>query len=177
MASETRVEIPSKFEILREVVKDYPGILSASETLFRELNTHPPDWGFIVRELRTHALKNFYLHDNHEKGIEAIRITSISLGVNSNDMSAQQAAVESLVFYLEKILVDGSKDLQRYGAILQDCFVRLNQLPDKQFSLLVTNPHQLKKLGQIVLGKMPQGFDTRYSTIFFRYFSDIQVLA
>ena len=175
MASETRVEIPSKFEILREVVKDYPGILSASETLFRELNTHPPDWGLIVRELRTHALKNFYLHDNHEKGIEAIRIIlDLFLeAVNSNDMSAQQAAVESLVFYLEKILVDGSKDLQRYGAILQDCFVRLNQLPDKQFFLLVTNPHQLKKLGQIVLGKMPQGFDTKvFNDLLFRYFSE-----
>jgi pyruvate,orthophosphate dikinase len=174
MATDTQREISPKYEVLRYVVKDYPGILSASEPLFRELNNHPFNWGVIVREIRAYALKNFYLHDHHEKGAAAIKtIIDVFLdGVSNPDISVREAAAESLIFYLEKIMVDGNNDLQKYMPILRDCFIRLNQLDDKRFFLFVTNPHQLKKLGQIILGKMPSGFDLEiFNDLLFRYLS------
>ncbi len=153
----------SKYDILREVVKDYPGILSATEPLLQELNRHPKNWGFIVNELRAYALKNFYLHDHHEKGIEVLKIIAdIFLdAITSPDINIQQAAVDSLVFYLEKILIDGNQDLYKYEPVFQNCIARLNQLQEKQFFFLITNPHQLKKLGQIILAKMPTRFDVK----------------
>jgi pyruvate,orthophosphate dikinase len=161
VASNTQVATQSKYEILREVVKDYSGILSATEPLLNELNSYPKKWDFIVKEMRTYALKNFYLHDHHEKGIEAIRIIIDILleAIDSPDINVQQAAIDSIMFYLEKILLDGDQDLNKYASIFQDCFVRLNQLQEKQFFLLITNPHQLKKLGQIILKKIPTGFN------------------
>lgn len=174
MASDIQPGIPLKYEVLRDVVKDYPGILSASEPLFRELNNQPFNWGFIVKEMRTYALKNFYLHDHHEKGLDAIKIIIDAFleAINSPDISVREAAAESLIFYLEKIMVDGNNDLQKYRAIFQDCFIRLNQLQEERFFLLVTNPHQLKKLGQIILGKMPSGLDIEvFNNLLFRYLS------
>jgi pyruvate,orthophosphate dikinase len=171
MASNTQVETQSKYEILREVVKDYPGILIATEPLLNELNSYSKKWGLIVKEMRTYALKNFYLHDHHEKGIEVIRIIVDILleGIDSPDINVQQAAIDSLMFYLEKILLDGDQDLNKYASVFQDCFVRLNQLQEKQFFLLITNPHQLKKLGQIILKKMPTRFSlSGLNTLVFR---------
>jgi pyruvate,orthophosphate dikinase len=161
VASNTQVATQSKYEILREVVKDYPGILSATEPLLNELNSYPKKWDFIVKEIRTYALKNFYLHDHHEKGIEVIRIIIDILleAIDSPDKNVQQAAIDSLMFYLEKILLDGDQDLNKYASVFQDCFVRLNQLQEKQFFLLITNPHQLKKLGQIILKKILTRFN------------------
>lgn len=174
MASNTQVQSPSKYEILREVVKDYPGLVSAVEPLLCELHNAPQNWGLIVKETRAYALKNFYIHDHHEKGIEAIKtIVDIFLNAISDpDNSIQQSAVENLIFYLEKILIDGNNDFLKYEQIFQDCFTSLNQLQKSQFFLLVTNPHQLKKLGQIILGKMPSGLNTEvFNDLLFRYFS------
>jgi len=153
----------SKYEILQEVVKDYHGILNATEPLLRELNRHPKNWGFLVNEIRAYALKNFYLHDHHEKGIEVIKIIAdIFLdAINSPDINIQQAAIDSLMFYIEKILIDGNQDLYKYEPVFQDCIAMLNQLQEKQFFFLITNPHQLKKLGQIILAKMPTRFDVK----------------
>ncbi len=173
MSSDTKAAA-SEYEILREVVKDYPGIVSAVEPLLRELDHHPQDWGFIVKETRTYALKNFYVHDHHEKGIEVIRtILDIFLkAINNPDYSVQQSAVEGIIFYIEKILIDGNGDLRKYETVFDECFARLYQLPDKQFFLLVTNPHQLKKLGQIVLGKTPSHFDLdMFNNLLVRYLS------
>jgi len=164
----------SKYEILREVVKDYPGILSATEPLLRELNRHPKNWGFIVNEIRAYALKNFYLHDHHEKGLEVIKIIAdIFLeAINSPDINIQQAAIDSLMFYIEKILIDGNQDLYKYESIFQNCIARLNQLQEKQFFFLITNPHQLKKLGQIMLAKKPIPFDVKgINDLLFKAFS------
>ncbi|MEW6213603.1 MAG: PEP/pyruvate-binding domain-containing protein [Nitrospirota bacterium] len=171
MALNTQVVISSKYEVLREVVKDYPGLLSTTEPLLRELNHYPKNWDFITKEICAYALKNFYFHDHHEKGIEAIGvIIDVFLeGINSPDMSVQHAAIDSLMFYLEKILMDGGHDLHKYASIFQECFTRLYQLQEKQFFLLTTNPHQLKKLGQIILEKMPPGFDVEgFNDLLFR---------
>jgi pyruvate,orthophosphate dikinase len=171
MASVNEITVPSKYEILREVVKDYPGLLGTAETLFNELNKPIKNWGLIVKEIRSYALKNFYLHDHHEKGIEAIRIiVDVFLeAITSPDVNVQQAAIDSLMFYLEKILIDGDQDLSKYALIFKDCFVRLNQLQEKQFFLVTTNPHQLKKPGQILLEKMPESFDIKmFNDLLFR---------
>jgi len=67
MATPIQVDVPPRYEILRDMVKDYPGILSAADPLFRELSCEHWDWSAIIREMRAHALKNFYLHDHHER--------------------------------------------------------------------------------------------------------------
>lgn len=174
MTTPVQVEVPPRYEILRDIVKDYPGILSAADPLFRELSCEHWDWSAIIREMRAYALKNFYLHDHHEKGSEAIRlIMEVFLeGIENSDISVQQAAGESLIFYLEKILIDSHNDLQKYASLFQYCFMRLYQLPGNPFFILVTNPHQLKKLGQIIIGKKPDGVHIEvFNELLVRYFS------
>ena len=72
MATKTQIIFPSKYTILQDVVKDYPGILESTGELLQELNRHPQNWDFIIKEMRSYALKHFYLHDSHEKGLKAI---------------------------------------------------------------------------------------------------------
>ncbi len=169
-------EPSAEFEILQEIVKAYPGIMSASEILFRELNRYPRNWDIVVKELRIHALKNFYLHDHHERGIEAIKaIISIFLDAikSSQNPSTQQEAIDSLIFYIEKILIDGSHDLNKYESVLNECFQILYQLDKSRFFILITNPHQLKKLGQIIYGKTQNQFDIeRFNDLLFRFLSE-----
>ena len=173
MGSITKTLAPSKYEILKDVVKDYPGLLNAAELLVQELIRHPKNWGVILKELRAYALKNFSLHNHHENGIEAVRVIleTFMEAATSPDREMQREAADGLMFYLEKILTDGDTALGKYSSVLKDCFVRLYQLPEEQFFILVSNPHQLKKLGQIILEKMSGDFDIKcFNDLLFRSF-------
>ncbi|MBA4348861.1 MAG: hypothetical protein C0415_02590 [Thermodesulfovibrio sp.] len=173
MISITKIAVPSKYEILKEVVKDYPGLLNAAELLVQELNRHPRNWGVILKELRAYALKNFSLHNHHENGIDAIRvIIDVFLeAITSPDRETQREAADSIMFYLEKILTDGDSALKKYSSVLNDCFAILYQLPEDRFFILISNPHQLKKLGQIIFEKISGDFDIKgFNDLLFRSF-------
>ncbi len=164
--------LPSKYEVLKDVVNGYPGLLDSTTQLVFKLDQHQKEWRIILEELRTYALKNFYLHDHHEKGVEAIRIiVDVFLeALDSPDMNIQEAAVDHLLFYLDKILSDGDQDLQKYSEVLPNCFRRLSNLPERQFFLFTVNPRQIRKLGKRVLEKMPQDFEIRaLNELLFRY--------
>lgn len=162
MAQVNEIAPPSKYEILRQVVKDYPGILSTIKPLMNALHSDTKNWNLIVNEIRAYALKNFTIHDLHAKGTEAIRVVIETLleAVNTTDSSTvQQNAIDSILFYLEKILLDSDQDFNKYSMVFQDCFESLNQLQEEQFFFLITNPHQLNKLGQAILKKLPVTID------------------
>ncbi len=174
MTIANKISLPSQYNILREVVQDYPGIVTTVEPLLRELHAASPNWGYITKELRAYSLKNFYVHDHHEKGIEAVKtITDIFLTALENpDTGIQEAAAEGLIFYLEKIMLDGNHETGKYSPLLDVCISRINALPEKQFFLIVTNPHQIKKLGQLILDKLPSGVTLRtFTELMRRFFS------
>lgn len=174
MVSSVRADMPHRYEILRDIIKDYPGIMSAADPLFREMSCEHWDWSAVIGELRTYALKNFYLHDHHKRGIDAIRlILDLFLeAIEHPDTSVQETACESIIFYLEKILIDSHDDLRRYAALFEYCFTRMYRLGENHFFILVSNPHQVKKLGQIILGKRPDGVNIGvFNKLLFRYFS------
>ena len=174
MADPVQTDAQHRYEILRDIIKDYPGILSAADPLFREMRSEHWDWPAVISELRAHALKNFYLHDHHERGLGAVGlIVDIFLeAIEIPDTSVRQAACESLIFYLEKLLTDSRNDLAKYAPLLESCFTRLYQLGEKEFYFLVTNPHQIKKIGQIILGRAPAGLNIRvFNELLVRYFS------
>jgi pyruvate, orthophosphate dikinase len=174
MASEIQASTSSKYEILREVVQDYPGLLSSVEPLIQELNRAPQRWSVIVRETRTYAMKNFYLHDHHEKSL-AVMETIIDIyfeALSDPDTSIQQTSTENLIVYLEKILMDADHHLNKYATLLRDCFTKLYRMPENQFMLLVTNPHQLKKMGQVIIEKMPDQLDVElFNRLLLRFLS------
>ena len=164
--------LQSKYEVLKEVVNDYPGILNSATELVFKLDQQHKEWGIILGELRAYALQNFYLHDHHEKGVEAIRIIIDVFieALHSPDRNVQEAAVDGLLFYLDKILSDGDQDLQKYSEALPNCFQRLSNLPEGQFFLVTVNPLQIKKLGKKVLEKIPRDLEvTALNELLFRY--------
>jgi len=164
--------LPSKYEVLKEVVNGYPSLLNSIDQLVFKLDQHQKEWGIILEELRTYALTNFYLHNHHDKGIEAIKIiVDVFLeAVYSPDKNIQEIAIDGLLFYLDKILSDGDQDVQKYSAVLANCFRKLSDLPERQFFLLTVNPRQIKKLGKKMLEKISQDFEVKtLNELLFRY--------
>ncbi|MGO9380377.1 MAG: PEP/pyruvate-binding domain-containing protein [Dissulfurispiraceae bacterium] len=165
-----RATISSKYSILLEVVSEYPGIIGSSTPLFQELQREPRNWSSLLRELHSYAVKNFSLHDHHQKGIEAMEtIADVFLeAVAAPETGEQSSAIDSLLFYLEKMVMDGHQKLETYGGVIRRCSDVLLQLPEESFYRIISNPHQLKKAGRLILGRHCEGCDLEAFKILYR---------
>lgn len=142
-----------RYEILQEAVKQYPGILESTNELVKSLKNPSRDWERIINDLRSYSVKHFAVYTDNAKASEVVDvILEVFLeGIHRPDHGIQKSAIDSLLFYLEKLFLDGNNKFKKFVPSLQKCFVKLLNLDKKRFSLIVTNPRQLKKMGQLIL--------------------------
>ncbi len=171
----TRAQSAQRYSILQDIVSEYPGVLGSTAPLLRELQTEPRNWTALLRELRSYALKNFSLHDHHAKGIDAMRvIVSIFIeALHDMEIGTSRESLNGLLVYLEKIVMDGRHSLGKYGPVLRTCIDPFIKLPEGPFFDLISNPHQLKKTGRMILEKRSEGYDpTSFTHLYHRYLLD-----
>lgn len=175
MIENTEVLKISEYEILREVVKDYPGIVTSVESLINELDNSESKFLDVLKNLRNYALKYFYLYNQHEKSYIVVE-TIMNFFFNTlsgPDTSIKQTSIENILVYLEKILMDSSDNLIKYSDVLNKCFIKLLELPDNLFKFIIENPHQLKKHGQILLEKITLAPDlNNFNKLLKRFFKE-----
>ncbi len=102
-----RVAVDPKYEVLRETVAGYRGILRTLETLLFELNHPFKNWEIILPELRAFALKNFSSYARHPQGPQAIAViidVFLDAVMNSSREDLQAKAIDYLLGYMEKII-------------------------------------------------------------------------
>ncbi len=158
MAAESSQPVSEQYRILCDTVRDYPGLLPAAEALRLELARTPRRWHAILDDLRSYALKNFLLHDADPHGLDAMQaVTDILFeSIEMQDKTICRKGMDALLFYLQKILLDGSRDRKDYWPLLTSSFSRMLQLDAERFLIVVTNAHPPKRLAQYILEKLPE---------------------
>ncbi|HMK55541.1 MAG TPA: PEP/pyruvate-binding domain-containing protein [Dissulfurispiraceae bacterium] len=173
--TDVRAPIPSRYSILQEVVKEYPGVLGSSTPLFEELSREHRNWSALLRETRSYALRNFSLHDHHPEGLAAM-LAVIGIFIEAAaapEHEDRKSAIDCLLFYIEKIVMDGRQKLTVYSPQVQECADSLGQLSDELFYLVISNPHQLKKTGRLILDRQQEACcPAAFNLLYFRYLSD-----
>lgn len=158
MAADISGPVFHQHHILCDTVREYPGLLPSAEALQRELLRSPRRWHGVLDDLKSYALKNFQLHDAHPQGLDAMReITGIFFeAIEHPDPSIWRKGVDALMFYLEKLLLDGRRPLQDYWPLLMYSFSRISALDTPRFLATATNAHPLKRMGQRIADRMPE---------------------
>ncbi len=154
-----QVAVDPKYRVLQETVAGFRGILKTVDTLLFELNHPFKNWEIILPELRAFALKYFTSYGRHPRGPEAIGVIidvflDGAVQASRDDLRAQ--AIDHLLSYLERIANELNSANQ--GGLLpqlQACFRRLAELPEKQFLNIASSHMPLKRIGQILLKKLP----------------------
>ena len=154
-----RVAVDPKYEVLRTAVADYRGILKTLDTLLFELNHPFKNWEIILPELRAFALKNFASYARHPRGPEAIAViigVFLDAVTNSSREDLQSRAIDYLLGYIEKIISEWNSSTQDgLLAVLNTCFRGLSSIPENKFFLLASSHIPLKRIGQVLLRKVP----------------------
>ncbi|MBN2062615.1 MAG: pyruvate, phosphate dikinase [Deltaproteobacteria bacterium] len=136
----------------------YYGITEGLNVFLTEL-CHPyKNWGFIVKEARGYALDYFHLLNGHPKGREAANLyIDIFLDAidNSQNSDVQTDATDNLLVFMQKIIRDSGKGLNRLLSSLCYGFDKILSLGEERFLLFVQSFYQINKLAIMLHGKNP----------------------
>jgi len=100
-------EFDSRYQVLRDAVKDYQGIMKSLNGLLFELHHPFCNWEIVIGDLRSFALKNLATYSRSSQGPEAIKLLlDTFLNVISDAPKGEQKteAVDGLLAFLEKII-------------------------------------------------------------------------
>ncbi len=155
-----QLHIAEKYQVLREAVSDYKGVLRAAENLLFELHHPFKNWSALVTDLRSFALKNFNTYIRSPKGSEACRVlleTFLDLIEKAPRKKQKLAAADGLLAYMEKIIqVADDSTLQKLLPAFAEIFRDLNQVDREIVSAIATSFHPLARLMKRLADRVPE---------------------
>ncbi len=152
-ATDRPITVDAEYLPLVEVVKDLPGLLHETEALLCELNHPFKNWGYVVQEMRHYAFRNFSIYYEHPQGPQVVEIILnewFGALAFSSDQSVHARALDNIVYFVEKIMSEGTNRLKNGMSILSGVFERLAGLSGEQFFLLASGYYQVGRIGQIL---------------------------
>ena len=160
----TRVEvqIDPQYQVLRQAVQEYAGLLQQTDSLLAELSHPYRNWDFVVRETRRYVLKNFPIYVPQTRGPHVCRVLAdifLEAVRNSHQSTVRIQAADNLILFLERLAAEEGTLAQEYSGVFNDVFCRIEVLSEAGFFLFVSSYYSLKKMGNHLLANCPAGFD------------------
>ena len=148
------VEIPEEYRILLDVAKNHYGVLKRTEELLIELHHPFVNWEYVLAQLKTISIGDFYDFNTHEEGLPALKkLADIYLIVISSarDEEIRDSAVRYCFEYLNTILSNSNTLLKRNAAIFSPVFRLLVDLSRTQRDLLKKSSSYMKTTARLLM--------------------------
>ncbi|NIQ92335.1 MAG: pyruvate, phosphate dikinase, partial [Deltaproteobacteria bacterium] len=161
-ATRVDVRIDPKYEVMREVVLDYVGLLQQTDSLLEELNHPYRNWDFVVREIRRYALQNFPIYIAHSQGPQVCRLVAevfLEAIADGQQPAVKSQAANNLILFLEQLAGEIGKLPQKYGKVLSKIFGHMQDMPEEDFFFFASSFYSIKKTGGLVAESQPTGLD------------------
>lgn len=149
-----KVEIPEEYLPLLEIVEDHYGLRKKTDELLTELNHPFVNWSFVLQQLRTISIGDFYEFDRHEKGLTALRII---LGIyfrvieSAKSEETRENGVRYLFDFVNTILSRSDQRLSRNAALFPWLLDSLTNLSENDPSVLRKASGYVKKTLKLLL--------------------------
>lgn len=161
-ATDQLVTIDPRYRPLEEVVETLPGLHQQTRALLCEMNHPFKNWAYVVREIRSYALRNFSVYYRQPQGPAVIAVVFDEWLASLSHCPIQSVhakALDNVVSFVERMLVDGQDRVRDWMPILSRLFQRLADLADEHFFLLASGYYQMKRIGRIATSLSPVEFD------------------
>ncbi len=110
------VEIPEKYRILMEVVQDHYGVLKRVEDLLLELNHPYVNWEYVLTQLKSISIGDFYDFNRHDSGIDALKLLAeiyMDIVRSAHDERIQDSASRYLFEFVNTVVGKSGDKLER----------------------------------------------------------------
>ncbi|MCX5849327.1 MAG: PEP-utilizing enzyme [Deltaproteobacteria bacterium] len=112
----TAIEIPEQYAPLLQVVASHYGLQKKTRELLTELNHPFVNWEYVLKELKSISIGDFYIFNNHQEGVSALSMLlriyfDVIKSASSDDI--KDSAIHYLFDYVDTILTQSGDYLER----------------------------------------------------------------
>ena len=171
------VAIDPRYDVLKEVMSRYCGIMDGVTTFLKELSHPYKNWPFIVQEARTYALDYFHLQVLHPQGGDAaerfVEIFFRVLDSERSDAAVRSDVADNLLLFMDKMIRGSGTDLPRFMPVIEGIFKRMMSYEEDRFMIFVRSHYQLPRQAEALVQTTPAGTDlSACNKVLIRYFTD-----
>jgi len=157
------VQIPDEYRILLDVAENRYGVLKRTEELLIELHHPFVNWDYVLTQLKSLSIGDFYDFNIHEKGLSALKKLAdmyLVILASAREEEVRDSAVRYCFEYLNTVLSKSNHLLDRNAPLLPPVFGRLVELSRNDNNLLKKSSSYMKAtLG--LMREHPVGIDPR----------------
>jgi pyruvate,orthophosphate dikinase len=127
------IEIPELYAPLLKVVEKHYGLRKKTCELLVELNHPFVNWEYVLKELKSVSIGDFYIYNNHQDGLSALSIIlRIYFDVirSSSSMDVKDNAIHYLFDYVDTIFTKSNEFLPRNLSLIPELVKSLTTLVD-----------------------------------------------
>lgn len=128
------VEIPDTYRLLMEIVREHYGVSKRVEELLVELNHPYVNWEYVLGQLKSISIGDFYDFNRHQDGLEALKLFAkiyVDVIVLSRDENIRDSAARYLFLFVNTVLGKSKDNLKRNIAIVDFVFSLLLETSEK----------------------------------------------
>ena len=127
------IEIPEQYAPLLEVVAGHYGLQKKTSELLMELNHPLVNWEYVLKELKSISIGDFYIYNNHQDGLSALSMMlriyfDVIKSASSKDI--KDSAIHYLFDYIDTILTQSNEFLPRNLFLFSEITESLMKIAD-----------------------------------------------
>ncbi|MCX5820746.1 MAG: hypothetical protein NT047_12710, partial [Deltaproteobacteria bacterium] len=148
------VDIPEKYRILLDVVKNHFGVSKRTEEMLVEFHHPFVNWEYLLVQLKNISMGDFYDFNTHEDGLSALKMfADIYLAIISSagDEEVKDNAVRYCFEFLNTVLSNSGNLLERNTALFLPVFRSLADLSRSQGHLLKKSSSYVKEIARLLM--------------------------
>ena len=150
------IEIPEQYSPLLAVVEGHYGLQKKTRELLTELNHPFVNWDYVLRELKSVSIGDFYVYNKHPDGLSALAtMVCIYFDVinSSSDENVKDSAVHYLFDYIDAIFVQSNEFLARNLSLFPDIIKSLLDVIEKDEAIFKKCSSYVKKIIKSIIEK------------------------
>lgn len=169
-----KVEIPEEYLPLLEIVQDHYGLQKKTKELLVELNHPFVNWDYVLQQIRTLSIGDFYEYNMHSDGHIAIRIilrVYLNVMQNGTNEEIKENAVRYLFDYIDTILTNSNEFLSRNITLIPSVVESLQNIANNDCAIMKKSSGYLKRTLKLIFEhelKMPMDLISRLLSKIFK---------
>jgi pyruvate,orthophosphate dikinase len=152
----TDVRIPERYAPLLQIVRDHYGLQKKTREMLTELNHPYVNWDYVLKELKSISIGDFYIYNKHPEGLSALSILlTIYFDVLKSSASddAKDSAIHYLFDYADAIIIQSNEFLERNLSLFPGFIDSLMEIADAESMLFKKCSSYLKRIIRAVMEK------------------------
>ncbi len=120
------VEIPEKYKILLDTATGHYGVLKRTENLLTELNHPYVNWEYVLTQLKSISIGDFYDFNSNDEGLSALKILAdiyIIVITSAPDEGLKDSAIQYFFEYLNTVISKSgsffSRNMEMFPSLFQ----------------------------------------------------------